>query len=193
MAIGQKNMRARDARVRKTVCLSFTHLFLILFSFLMLLPFVWMILSSFKTDAQILSVPIKWIPTSWHFENYINTWTIAPWGTYFRNTILVTVLSIAGQLIVASMGAYAFARLNFRGKNIMFIIYLSTMMLPFQVTMIPMFKIVKTLGWMDSLASLIVPFQASAAMEPIRIEAEKPKEGSGMDGSMGTDGHGKRA
>lgn len=157
MAIVTKNMRAKDARVRKAVRLTFTHLFLIFFSLLMLMPFVWMVLSSFKSDAQILSIPIKWLPTEWHFENYIETWKIAPWGTYFTNTILVTVLSIIGQLIVASMGAYAFARLNFRGRNVMFIIYLSTMMLPFQVTMIPMFKIIKTLGWMDSLTALIVP------------------------------------
>lgn len=153
----QQAKRNKDVRVRRVIGHTFTHLFLIFFSVMMLLPFAWMVLSSFKTDSQILSVPIKWLPETWHFRNYIDTWNIAPWGTYFRNTVFITLASIAGQLVVASMGAYAFARLTFKGKNLMFIIYLSTMMLPYQVTMIPMFKIIKTLGWMDTLTSQIVP------------------------------------
>lgn len=152
-----KEARMRSARTRRIAVHTITHLFLLFFSFLMLLPFVWMILSSFKSDAEILTVPVTWIPRAWHPENYLTTMQTAPWGTYFFNTTLVTAATILGQLVVASMAAYAFARLRFRGRDVMFVVYLSTMMLPFQVTMIPMFKIVKTLGWMDSLISLIVP------------------------------------
>lgn len=158
MTIAQpRSERTRSARARRHVTGAVTHVFLLFFSALMLAPFVWMILSSFKSDAEILSLPVTWIPRQWHPENYISTLEYAPWGTYFFNTALVTVLTVVGQLVVASMAAYAFARLNFKGRDAMFIVYLSTMMLPYQVTMIPMFKIIRTLGWMDTLTSLIVP------------------------------------
>lgn len=155
--IVRKTSHTHGERYRRFVIHTITHLFLLFFSFTMLLPFVWMILSSFKSDGEILSLPVKWFPTIWHPENYKATLDAAPWVTYFRNTIVVTAATILGQLVIASMAAYAFARLEFKGKDIMFIIYLSTMMLPFQVTMIPTFKIIKTLGWMDNLLSLIVP------------------------------------
>lgn len=148
---------ARPKPVKKITSLALTHIFLIITSATMIVPFIWMLLSSFKLDSEILSVPIKWLPAEWHFDNYARTFQIAPWGLYFRNTIGITVSVIAGQLLVASWAAYAFARLEFKGKNIVFILYLSTMMLPYQVTMVPTFKIIRTLGWIDNLLSLIVP------------------------------------
>lgn len=157
-----KNKHVSSEQVRHNIGRILTHLFLILFSFTMLLPFIWMILSSFKSDSEILTVPVVWLPKVWHPENYITTLQTAPWGTYFANTVTVTVLTILGQLIVASMAAYAFARLHFKGRDVLFMIYLSTMMLPFQVTMIPMFKIIQSLGWMDSLKALIIPNMFSA-------------------------------
>lgn len=139
-----------------------THLFLMVTSLTMMVPFIWMILSSFKADGEILSIPITWLPKVWRPENYVITFQTAPWGLYFRNTTVITLASVVGQIIVASMAAYAFARLEFKMKNVLFIVYLSTMMLPYQVTMIPTFKIIRSLGWIDNLLSLIIPSVFSA-------------------------------
>ena len=144
-------------RVRKVVRLSLTHFFLALVSVTMVLPFIWMILSSFKTDGEMLAVPLKWLPTKWLWQNYVTTFEMAPWGLYFFNTLKITVLSIVLQVFVASTAAYALSRLEYKAKNVVFIIYLSTMMIAYQVTMIPTFSIIRDLGWIDSHLSLIIP------------------------------------
>lgn len=154
---GVLSVRSRPKPIKKIASLTLTHVFLTLTSLTMIVPFLWMVLSSFKLDPEILSVPIKWLPEAWHFDNYARTFQIAPWALYFRNTLTITLSVIVGQLLVASWAAYAFARLTFKGKNLIFILYLSTMMLPYQVTMVPTFKIIQTIGWMNKLQSLIVP------------------------------------
>lgn len=142
---------------RKRIGRVVTHLFLLLVSLTMVLPFIWMLLSSFKTDGEMLAVPMQWLPKVWRWENYVTTFNIAPWGVYFLNTLKITVCSITLQLFVSTAAAYAFARLQFKGKNLLFIAYLCTMMIPYQVTMIPMFSIIRTLGWIDNHLSLIIP------------------------------------
>lgn len=134
-----------------------THVFLMLVSLTMITPFVWMVLSSFKSDGEMMAIPMRWLPSIWRTENYVTTFSMAPWGRYLINTLVITGSSVLLQLLVASMAAYAFARLQFRLRNILFVIYLSTMMLPYQVTMVPSFIIIKNLGWIDNHLSLIIP------------------------------------
>lgn len=153
---------SRITPTKKIVFRTLTHAFLVLTSLTMMIPFIWMILSSFKADGEILSIPITWLPKVWRPENYVITFQTAPWGRYFANTTIITLASVVGQIIVASLAAYAFARLEFKLKNVLFIVYLSTMMLPYQVTMIPTFRIIRTLGWIDNLLSLIIPSVFSA-------------------------------
>lgn len=150
-AFGQ-NRRAKRKKIAVRV---FTHIILILCSISMLIPFLWMISSSLKDVQELYAIPPYWIPKHIAWENYVYMFEQAPWLVYFGNTILITVCTILGQLLTCSMAAYAFARLNFKGKNILFIIYLGTMMIPFQAVMIPQFKIIKYMGLIDTKSSLI--------------------------------------
>jgi len=123
----------------------------------MISPFLWMVLSSFKTVGDMFNIPPTILPERWAFEVYVYMWDTAPWLLYFWNTSKITVLVILGQIVTCSTAAFAFARLNFKGRNVLFLIYLGTMMIPFQVVMIPVFQIVSFFGWINSHASLIVP------------------------------------
>ena len=147
-----------SAEVRKRALQrALTHFFLMLVSLTMITPFVWMVLSSFKSDGEMMAIPMRWLPTVWRTDNYVTTFNMAPWGRYLVNTLVITGSSVLLQLLVASMAAYAFARLQFKLRNLLFVIYLSTMMLPYQVTMVPSFIIIKNFGWIDNHLSLIVP------------------------------------
>jgi multiple sugar transport system permease protein len=147
-----------SAEIRKRALQrALTHFFLMLVSLTMITPFVWMVLSSFKSDGEMMAIPMRWLPTVWRTDNYVTTFNMAPWGRYLVNTLVITGSSVLLQLLVASMAAYAFARLQFKLRNLLFIIYLSTMMLPYQVTMVPSFIIIKNFGWIDNHLSLIVP------------------------------------
>jgi len=133
------------------------HLTLIFTSILMIIPFLWMISSSLKSTNEMYSFPPTWIPKQILWENYLYMFQSAPWGLYFFNTTKITVLVVIGQLILCSMAAYAFARLKFPGRNLIFLILLGTMMIPYHVTMIPTFKIMKELNWLNTHYSLIIP------------------------------------
>ncbi len=131
-------------------------------SFIMVVPFIWMLSTSFKENGQVLIFPPQWIPNPWMWENYTYTWSAAKMGLYFRNTLIVTAALTAGQTVTCSLAAYAFSRLEFRGRDVIFLIYLGTMMIPIQVTLIPLYIIMRMFGWIDTFQGLIVPFIFSA-------------------------------
>jgi len=123
----------------------------------MLLPFLWMISTSLKSPDTILTLPPEFIPSSPRFSNYSEVVEKLSLGTFFWNSIKISVLGTLGEMIAASLAAYAFARMEFKGKKIIYSLLLATMMVPFQVTMVPAFMIIKWLGWMDSHNALIIP------------------------------------
>lgn len=127
-----------------------------------LAPFIWMVLTSFKDLGEILVYPPKWLPNKLEFDNYLNAFAAAPFGRFYLNSIFVAVTVTIGQLITCSMAAFAFARLHFRGREALFLLFLGTMMIPGQVTMIPSFMLLYWLGWIDTYYALIVPGLASA-------------------------------
>jgi multiple sugar transport system permease protein len=112
--------------------------------------------------GEIYVYPPQWIPERFHFENYANVFEAAPFGRYYANSLMVALVVTIGQLITCSMAAYAFARLKFRGRNALFLLFLGTMMIPYNVTMIPSFMVLYWLGWVDTYQALIVPGLASA-------------------------------
>lgn len=122
-----------------------------------LAPFVYMFFTTFKTDAEAIAYPPSLFPKEWHLENYLTAWTSQPFWTYLKNSVLVTVLTTAGTILSSSMVAYGFARFNFKGKNVLFIILLATMMIPWDVTMIPQYMEFNMFGWINTLLPLIVP------------------------------------
>jgi multiple sugar transport system permease protein len=125
-------------------------------------PFLWMVSTSLKPEDEVFTWPPRLIPWPPVWSNYAEAWRIAPFGRYFLNTAFVAVAITAVSLFVNSLAAYAFARLRFRGRDALFMLLLATMMIPFQVTMIPTFLILKQLGWLDSYLGLTVPGFAGA-------------------------------
>jgi ABC-type glycerol-3-phosphate transport system permease component len=123
-----------------------------------MVPFLWMISTSLKEAKYVYLFPPQFIPDPVRWTNYAEALTSAPFHLYAFNTVMIVVLAMVGQLLTASLCAYSFARIRFRGRNVWFIILLSTMMLPGQVTLIPSFLIFRVLGWVDTYYPLIVPF-----------------------------------
>lgn len=122
-----------------------------------LAPFVYMLLSTFKTEKEAIAYPPQLFPEVWNFHNFIDAWTAQPFGTYFINSVIVTVMTTMGQVLSCSLVAYGFARFDFKGKNVLFMILLSTMMIPWDVTMIPQYMEFNLFGWINTLKPLIVP------------------------------------
>lgn len=133
------------------------HVVLIVATVLFFGPFVWMVLVSFKSAQEALAVPPTFLPTEWHFDNYTRLFEIAPFGRFYLNTVVVAVLSTLGQVITSLMAGYAFARLRFRGRNVVFVILLAALMVPFEVVFTPLISLLSSLGWLNSYQGLIVP------------------------------------
>ena len=121
----------------------------------MVIPFVWMVSTSFKEMGQVLIFPPEWIPSPFVWKNYSDAWTMANFSLFFRNSAIVTVLTTLGQLVTCSLAAFAFARLTFKGRDIIFLIYLATMMVPIQVTLIPLYLLMKEFGWINTFEMCI--------------------------------------
>ncbi|KSV58545.1 carbohydrate ABC transporter permease [Acetivibrio ethanolgignens] len=120
-------------------------------------PFIYMLFTTFKTEAEAIAYPPKLFPAKWLWSNFLDAWNAQPFGRYLLNSVLITVGTTVGQLFSCSLVAYGFARYNFKGKNILFVILLSTMMIPWDVTMIPQYMEFKLFGWINTLKPLIVP------------------------------------
>jgi multiple sugar transport system permease protein len=141
---------------------AFLTLSVLLISAAMLLPLIWMVLTSFKPESDIVQYPPRLWPGSFTFEHYVDVWHRIPFGRLYLNTIVfaggVTIVS----LVLDSMTAYALARLEFRGRNAVFIFVLIMLMMPFQVTLIPLYDLLASIGWTDTLHGLIVPRATNA-------------------------------
>ncbi len=138
------------------------HAILIAGSVVMLLPFVWMLSTSLKEPREIFTYPPVWIPSHIAWENYATTVSVMPFGRFYLNSFVVAASVTILQILTSSLAAFAFARLRFRGRNALFLLYLATLMVPFQVTMIPNFILVRFLGWYDTYQALILPTAFSA-------------------------------
>ena len=147
----------RTALSRLVFSLLGAYLLLCLVGMLTLLPFLWMVLGAFKTQEQLLAYPPRWIPDPWKYDNFAKVAQDIPLGNMFFNSVKITVLASLGALVSCSLAGYAFARLHFVGRDKLFIVLLATMMIPGQVTMIPIFIIMQRLGWIDTHYPLIVP------------------------------------
>ncbi len=121
------------------------------------LPFAWMLSSSVRTATEISRQPINFLPSVLHWENYTAPWADYPFTSFYRNTAVVTTLSVLGTLFTGSLVAFAFARMRFRGRGFLFVLVLSTMMLPSQVTLIPIYVLWSKLHFVNTLVPLIVP------------------------------------
>jgi multiple sugar transport system permease protein len=139
----------------------YIHLALIIGALVTTAPLMWMITLSLK-PARLTYSPPYLVPTTFEWTNYVRAWEAAPFARYYLNTAIMAAGITLGQLLFGSLAAYAFARLKFPGRNTLFVLVLGTMMLPFQVLLIPSYLIVKDLGWINSFAGLIIPRMVSA-------------------------------
>jgi ABC-type glycerol-3-phosphate transport system permease component len=123
----------------------------------MLIPFIYMISTSLKTNIEAFKYPPTWIPNPVVWQNYVDIWKMAPLFNVALNSIKISVLSTLGQVISCSLAAFAFARLRFKGRDVIFMLLLATMMIPGQVTLIPTYLVFRAFGWVNTHAPLIVP------------------------------------
>ena len=131
---------------------------LLLGAVVMLIPLLWLLSSSLKDSGRIFVFPPQWIPDPWRPENYAIVFEQIPFVRFYVNTIAVTVLAMIGQVTAASLVAFGFARLRFPGRDILFLVLLATIMIPYQVTLIPTFVLFRLLGWLDTYVPLILPY-----------------------------------
>ncbi len=122
-----------------------------------LLPLVWMVSASLSTKVEVMMYPPRWIPKRLLFSNYLKAVTIIEFGMYFRNTVVMTLEALVGEVLTASLVAFGFARLRSRSRDVLFIVLLSTMMMPYHVQLIPTYLLFRYLGWLDTFLPLVVP------------------------------------
>lgn len=122
---------------------------------IMLVPFVWMLSASFKLDKDVFIFPIQWIPTNPRWQNYLDIWTRIPLGKFVLNTVKLTLIVTFLQLLTSSFATYAFAKLSFKGKELLFMAYIATIAVPWQVYMVPQFMMMRSMGLADTHLSII--------------------------------------
>jgi multiple sugar transport system permease protein len=134
------------------------HVLMVLGAIIFLIPFAWMLSTALKDPGEVYYFPPTWIPNPIVWGNFSKAVSVIPFLTFMKNSIIITSMAIVGTLISSSLVAFGFSRLQFAGRDLLFFIMLATMMLPYQVTMIPVFIIFKTIGWIDTHKPLIFPY-----------------------------------
>jgi multiple sugar transport system permease protein len=145
------------AKRLRPVWRALSYTLLLVLSLTMLVPFLWMLSTSLKADQYVLTMPPQLIPRPLTWTSYERLFDLFPMGRMFFNSLLVAVVTTLGQILTGSMAAYAFARMRFRGSNLLFLLYLATLMIPSQVTITPLFILMRYLGWINTYPSLIAP------------------------------------
>ncbi|MBI3008123.1 MAG: carbohydrate ABC transporter permease [Candidatus Omnitrophica bacterium] len=152
----------KEAKTKSTMKKILSYILLSIFGVSMIVPFLWMVSTSLKEPGDVFTYPPKWIPKPIIWENYPKAWNAVPFARGYINSIFVGVTVTFGQVFTSSLAAYAFARLSFPGRDKLFLGYLGTMMIPGAVTMIPVFILLRKLGWIDTYKALIIPSMFSA-------------------------------
>ncbi len=161
-------MRAPNAPRRAAPALSrtigqvFTYMVLGVGALLILFPLVWALSASFKANREVFTIPVHWIPRALHFENYTTPFRHNAFGRYFFNSLFVAGAVTLISLVVSSLAGFGLAKYQFWGRNVVFLAILSTMMLPVQVILVPLYLVVRDLGWLNTYQGLIIPQSVNA-------------------------------
>lgn len=152
----------KKAVFRRRLLVALQYTVAILVTLIILFPIFWMLISSVKSSEELLApVPTFW-PKEWHFENYLNVLKKAPFGLYYFNTIVSTAGIMALQLGIGIFAAYGFAKGDFKGKNVLFLVVLGALMIPIQVTFVPIYVMCARMQWINTFWALIIPNAVSA-------------------------------
>lgn len=147
----------KKKRIKKLITKTVIYFILLTVALSMLIPFIWMVSTSLMNDLEVYQFPPKFIPSKLLWSNYPEALKALPFDRFFFNSTVTAILVTTGQLFFCSMAAYAFSRIEFPGRNKVFMLYLSTMMVPGVVTLIPSFIIINNFGWIDTFWALIIP------------------------------------
>lgn len=148
----------QQAKVRRRVVLAISFALMFLASLTMVLPFVWMLSTSLKSSKMVFSYPPQWIPDPIDWKNYVEIWSIIPLGQGLLNSTIVAVSVVSVGTLSSTMAAFAFAKLQFPHKPLLFNVLLASMMIPVVVILVPQFTIYARIGWIDTLLPLMVPW-----------------------------------
>jgi multiple sugar transport system permease protein len=132
------------------------YVLLAVFAAALLLPFAWMVISSLKTNNQVFTVPVQWLPDPFEWRNYVDIWSRADMSTWLKNTMVLSVVVTFLQVFTGSFAAYGFARMRFPGRDVLFLVYIGTIAVPWQSYMIPQFTMLSDLGLSNTLWSIIL-------------------------------------
>lgn len=159
----QPTRRGLSLRQTKTIEKILGYATLLLVTFVLVLPLYWMIATALKDRGQMFQIPPAWVPNPPEIENFSRVFQEVPFGRFILNTFLLVGLNIIGELFAVTLVAYGFARLRFPGRSLLFLLLLSTLMIPYQVTLVPRFILFSKLGWTNTYLPLVVPaFTGSA-------------------------------
>ncbi len=150
-------MTGRTAKRQRWIGRTLLYAVATVASILFMLPFAWTVFSSLKTPSELYLFPPRWFPATPQFYNYVEVFDVAPYGRWLWNSVIVAGLATFGAVFSAAITGYSFARFRYPGRNLIFILTLSTMMLPAEVTLIPLYLLFNKIGWLDSYKPLIVP------------------------------------
>lgn len=160
--IGVNAARENRPSPRRVLAGFVIHVILIAGAIAMVLPFYWMLITSVKEPAEIFTQTIKWFPSRFVWANYVEAWSEDPYfWRYFGNTTFIAVATTILQLLTSALAAYAFATMDFFGKEVIFLLFLGTMMIPGQLLVVPNYVLIYKLGWYDTYYALIIPWIAS--------------------------------
>lgn len=147
----------QSRRTHQRLSAILSHGLLLMGAVVMVIPFIWMLSTSFKASGQTFVYPPTWIPHPFVWRNYVDMWTALPFNWFFINSLKIATLATLGQLISCAMGAFAFSVLKFRGREVLFLALIATLMVPYQVTLIPTFILFSKIGWVGTHLPLWVP------------------------------------
>lgn len=154
--------KRRKKTPKEVASLTVLYIIIILFTIVMAAPFFWMISTSLKPMSEVVQYPPTWFPTKIQLNNFSDALSKAPFGRYYLNSLIVTVVTTVSVCFFSSLSGFAFAKYQFAGKNIVFFMILSGMMIPLQLRMIPLYLLLNRLNWLDSYQALILPFAITA-------------------------------
>lgn len=149
-------------RKKKNLSMALAYIALILGSIIMIFPFLWMLLTSFKTNAEVLQIPPTFLPSVWNFDSFAKVMDLLPFGNLYLNTALMILLRVVCAVVTCSMAGYAFAKLDFKFKNFWFTLVIVQQMIPGQIFIIPQYQMIAKMGMTDTIFSLVFPGLVSA-------------------------------
>lgn len=138
------------------------YLVVILIGLVILFPFIWMVLGSFKFNKDILDIPVKLLPPEWNFSSYRNAFASGPFGRYYLNSVIVLVAAVGLNIVICATAGYGFSKYRFKGRDLFFTIILSTLMVPIHAVIVPLFILMRRLGLVNTYIGIILPLSLSA-------------------------------